>query len=389
MQPSISHRGPGTGALLLALALAGGCSDTSAPADAPAITGSILVPITTIGADLDRDGYVVVVDSTTRRPVRINDTVEVSGLLPRSDHVYTVALDAVASNCVVDGDGSAQKWTYIMSDGRVGETAVVPFTISCFPRSVPPALVTTQMLFGRDGQMYRARLDGTGLALLGSGGSPILSPDGRRIAFNRQDGLYVMDADGANTRRVAATGSAALYYALSSPTWSPDGHRLALASADEDHHWTVVLSVDDATAPVILPPSGSSLAWSPDGNEIAFDAPDQAGGSAVWTMAPDGSDRRQLAHVSAMVTLAWSPDGKQLALAGPDGIAVMNADGSGLRKISSTHGDHPVWSPDGTAIAFTSGCTRSGCVPVLLYVTVDGAMSGLLIENASGSSWRE
>ena len=58
--------------------------------------------------------------------------------------------------------------------------------------------------------------------------------------------------------------------------------------------------------------------------------------------------------------LAWSPDGSRLAFHGPDGIWVIGADGSGLRKLIPG-GTDPSWSPDGSHIAYRpEGLTLSG-----------------------------
>ena len=55
---------------------------------------------------------------------------------------------------------------------------------------------------------------------------------------------------------------------------------------------------------------------------------------------------------------AWSPDGSRIAFSsGRDGIMavwVMNADGSGAKRLSDVEGEYPTWSPDGSRIAFAS-----------------------------------
>ena len=73
---------------------------------------------------------------------------------------------------------------------------------------------------------------------------PAWSPDGARIAFisNRNgEGVYLMDAEGANARLLAAISNA------SQPAWSPDG-RFLLVASDQDGDFDVYLiAVDDAS----------------------------------------------------------------------------------------------------------------------------------------------
>jgi dipeptidyl aminopeptidase/acylaminoacyl peptidase len=89
-------------------------------------------------------------------------------------------------------------------------------------------------------------------------------------------------------------------------------------------------------APGALPPPGSVLFESSAGIQVA---------------SMDGRALRRLTRDEYDADPVWSPDAKRIAFARLDvGVLVMNADGSGVRRIG--HGSNPFWSPDGTRIAF-------------------------------------
>ena len=100
--------------------------------------------------------------------------------------------------------------------------------------------------------------------------------------------------------------------------------------------------------------------WSPNGSQIAFRS-QRDGNDEIYIMNSDGSCQVNLTNDPADDWApAWSPDGTKIAFAHFfDGnsfsdIAVMNTDGSGLQRLTTSHGEYPAWSPDGTRIAFTS-----------------------------------
>jgi TolB protein len=83
--------------------------------------------------------------------------------------------------------------------------------------------------------------------------------------------------------------------------------------------------------------------------------------SQIWVVKPNGSDLRRLTHSRANNAFpAWSPDGKKIAFFRDSAsdptksyLYVMNADGSGQRRLTSTVFDgEPTWSPDGKKIAY-------------------------------------
>jgi hypothetical protein len=85
-------------------------------------------------------------------------------------------------------------------------------------------------------------------------------------------------------------------------------------------------------------------------------------GGTILTENPDGTGRRTIVPLTGGVAAAayepaWSPDGTKIAfsskLGGTGGIMIVNADGSGLTRVTSDPNDgEPTWSPDGTKLAF-------------------------------------
>lgn len=101
---------------------------------------------------------------------------------------------------------------------------------------------------------------------------------------------------------------------------------------------------------------------------IAFVSPGAAGPEdRLYTVAPDGSDLRQIADVYVEYP-DWSPDGSTIAF--DDGTVIdhidwsrdsghiftIRADGTGLSQITTGDGAEfaPDWSPDGTHIAVSA-----------------------------------
>ena len=102
-------------------------------------------------------------------------------------------------------------------------------------------------------------------------------------------------------------------------------------------------------------------AWSPDGSRIAFTS-DRDGSVDIYVMNADGSGVTRLTNDAGWdVIPAWSPDGSRIAFTSLRNdswdIFVMRADGSGLTRLTGgAEWDDvsPAWSPDGSRIAFAS-----------------------------------
>ena len=181
--------------------------------------------------------------------------------------------------------------------------------------------------------------------------SPSWSPNGSRIVFVREgSGIYSAPAAGGRAQRLTRD------FTASDPAWGPDG-RIAFARASENR-WRINLVAADGSSVTPLP-SGTtndqSPSWSPDGSRIAFagESPDRID---VYTMRPDGSDRRRITTAGADEANqqpAWSPDGKMIAYSawGPFGndheLMVIGAEGGTPTRLTRNRGDdlEPAWGP--------------------------------------------
>jgi len=102
--------------------------------------------------------------------------------------------------------------------------------------------------------------------------------------------------------------------------------------------------------------------WRPDGKALAVtDFGSQSQGSArVFVVPAGGGKPTQVTSEGYGAGPDWGPDGRRIVLnlhtgSGFD-IAVVNSDGTGLRKFGTAESWEvsPYWSPDGAAIAFLS-----------------------------------
>ena len=171
------------------------------------------------------------------------------------------------------------------------------------------------------------------------------------IAFVSDRDIYVMNPDGSNPTRLTFSDSNTF---CSDPAWSPDRSKIAFMR--ETH-----------TVPQPTP-------------------------QQIYVMNADGSNVVNVSNLpdasAADKTPAWSPDGTRIAFAstrfgnvgivGNVEIVVMNADGSGVTRLTSTSvsvvDTDPTWSPDSTKIAFATN--RDGNYEVYSMNAADG--TGLL-----------
>src|SRR5918994_3352399 len=217
------------------------------------------------------------------------------------------------------------------------------------------------------------------------------------LAFSRAGDIWTIGADGTRARPLLRDAYA--------PAWSPDGSRLAFVSNRSGDEEIYVARADGTgvTRLTRLPGPDLSPAWSSNGRRIAW-----SHDAAIWTMSASGSGKQVVVrkaqrwhehhtptwHGTTIVYASnragffnqelyrlparrltftkgsdgvlgddgmpdFSPDGRRIAFTSnrdqQGEIYVMNADGSGQKRLTRRPGDDwaPDFSPDGRQIAFT------------------------------------
>jgi WD40 repeat protein len=199
------------------------------------------------------------------------------------------------------------------------------------------------------------------------------SPDGKRIAeasagrAGTDDAIIqIWDADNGDhvSFEVKQDDIA------QSVSWSPDGKRIVTNIGGEVDVWDVdsgkkVYTCSERANPI------TRVSWSPDGKHIAAVGIDSRPAGSSYTTIPvlvwDANNGDLIyTHLvqdnSFGLDLSWSPDGKRIALAGMDDhtVQVWDANNGGNLYIYKGHTNgvrFVAWSPDGKRIASAGGNT--------------------------------
>ncbi|MFN8459398.1 MAG: hypothetical protein U0401_32905 [Anaerolineae bacterium] len=211
--------------------------------------------------------------------------------------------------------------------------------------------------------------------------TPSPTPIEGHIAFrsnrNKTWDIFAVNSDGSNLVDMSNHSGKNWDF-----TWSSDGKRLAFISSRNDsdpvecNMWctTEIYTINaDGTGLKRLTNVSAmnrSPAWSPDGTRIAFGSSRDEGNPSgcpfncnfeIYVMNADGSDQRRLTNNPQVDNWpVWSPDGTRIAFTsyrdGNAEIYIMNADGSNPTRLTNNPASDfwPMWSPDGTRIAFVT-----------------------------------
>jgi TolB protein len=216
--------------------------------------------------------------------------------------------------------------------------------------------------------------------------SPTWSPDGKKMAYvsfeRKSAAIYVQTLATGERQRVAEFPGI-----NGAPSWSPDGSKLALTLSKDGSPDIYVLNLLSRSL-IKLTRSyaiDTEPTWSPDGSSIVFTS-DRGGKPQLYIVPSQGGQEKRLTFSGDYNARAsFSPDGKNLAMVHGNGndyrIAVMDMGSKSINVLTSGPADEsPSFAPNGSMILYAS---RKGGAGYLSAVSLDGKMLQKMSFNGS------
>jgi len=203
-------------------------------------------------------------------------------------------------------------------------------------------------------------------------GAPRISPDGKRIALGIDDtrgaNIWIYDLSTASSIRQLTFGGRNHF-----PVWTSDSQRIAFQSdreGDAGIFWQRADGTDTAQR-LTKPDQGVSHipeSWSRAGDRLLYGA-NTGSNFSLWTLSIPDKKTAPFSQMTSVFPLnaVFSPDGRWVAYSAyPSSTAIDSPTattgtfvepfpGTGAKYRLWSRGLHPLWSPDGKELFYSSG----------------------------------
>jgi TolB protein len=205
--------------------------------------------------------------------------------------------------------------------------------------------------------------------------SPSWSPDGRRLAYvsfeNKKASIYIQEVFTGRRQKIASFKGI-----NGAPAWSPDGRKLALTLSKDGSPDIYVLDINRKRLNRLTRHYAidTEPAWSPDGRHVVFTS-DRGGKPQIYRVPSFGGKVTRITFEGRYNARAsYAPDGKSLTLVTSQGggfrIGVLDLETNGLLVLSDGRLDEsPSFAPNGSMIIYATKINGRG---ELAAVSVDG-----------------